>query len=233
MRYSSKIWRGMKGFFVTGTDTGVGKTEVAACLAKYFSDKGLRVEVMKPIATGVKRICSDARILRMAAGVSTPLSRINPVSLRLPLAPLAAEGFERKKINLNIVWKHFKELNSSSDIIIVEGIGGLMVPIKKGKNGIFYVRDMIVKMRLPVILVARPDLGTINHTLMTIDMLRAKGIKIAGVIFNYASRIKKGLAVKTNPLLIEKLSGVKVLGVVRYSADRKKRRIKWLRKTGF
>jgi dethiobiotin synthetase len=223
----------MKGFFVTGTDTGVGKTEVAACLAKYFSEKGLKVEVMKPVATGIKKICHDARILKTAAGSNASLNRINPVSLRSPLAPLMASEIENKDINLNIVWKRFKELSSSGDMIIVEGIGGLMVPVKKERRRVFFVRDMIAKMKLPVILVARPDLGTINHTLMTIDMLKAKGLKISGVIFNHARRVKKGPAVKTNPLLIEKLSGVKVLGTVYYANDRKKRRIKWSGKKGF
>lgn len=223
----------MKGFFITGTDTGVGKTEVAACLARYFKSKDLKVEVMKPVATGVEKICSDAKILKEASGSKEPLNRINPVSLRFPLAPLAAEGLGGKKIDLNIIWQCFKKLDSSSDLMIVEGIGGLMVPVKKTKGKIFYVRDMILKMKLPVILVARPGLGTINHTLMTIGMLKAKGIKITGVIFNHASRVKKDLSVKMNPLIIEGLSGIKVLGIVYYNKDRKKRRIKWLRRIKF
>jgi dethiobiotin synthetase len=223
----------MRGFFVTGTDTGVGKTEVAACLARYFSEKGLKVEVMKPVATGVKKICHDARVLKAASGSKAPLNRINPISLRSPLAPLMASEIENKDINLDIIWKCFKELSSSGDMIIVEGIGGLMVPIKNGKRRVFYVRDMIAKMKLPVILVARPDLGTINHTLMTVNILKAKGLEISGIIFSHAGRVKKSPAVKTNPSLIKKLSGVKVLGTVYYANDRKKRRIKWSGKKGF
>ncbi|MBU0759389.1 MAG: dethiobiotin synthase [Candidatus Omnitrophica bacterium] len=230
MRYSPKIWNGVRGFFVTGTDTGVGKTEVAARLAGYFARKGFKVAVMKPVATGVKRTCSDAWILKRAACSDEPLNRINPVALRLPLAPFAAERLEKKKINLDIVWRGFEKLKSDSDIVIVEGIGGLMVPLKKSGGKVFYVRDMILKMKMPVILVARPELGTINHTLMTIGMLRAKGIKIAGVIFNHARRVKKDLAVRTNPSIVEELSGVKVLGIMDYNKDRGKRRIRWLRK---
>ncbi|MFH1854618.1 MAG: dethiobiotin synthase [Candidatus Omnitrophota bacterium] len=220
----------MRGFFITGTDTGVGKTEVAACLARYFSRKGLKVAVMKPVATGVRRACSDARILKKAAYFKADLNLINPVALRYPLAPLAAGRLEKKKIDLSIIWQSFEELCSNRDIMIVEGIGGLMVPLKKTGKRIFYVRDMISKMKLPVILVARPNLGTINHTIMTIGMLKAEGITIAGVIFNYASRIKKDLAVKTNPSIIEELSGINVLGVVCYNRDRRRRRIRWLKK---
>ncbi|MBU3911169.1 MAG: dethiobiotin synthase [Candidatus Omnitrophica bacterium] len=223
----------MKGFFITGTDTGVGKTEVAACLAGCFLRKGFKVAVMKPVATGVRRTCSDARILKTAARSNAPLNRINPVALRYPLAPLTAKRLEKKKIDLNIIWRNFRKLKSASDVVIVEGIGGLMTPIKKTGRTVFYVRDMILKMGLPVILVTRPDLGTINHTLMTIGMLRARGIKIAGVIINYTSHVKKDLAVKTNPSVIEELSGIKVLGVMYYNKDRKRRRIRWSGKTGF
>lgn len=223
----------MKGFFVTGTDTGVGKTEVAASLARFFAGKRFSVGVMKPVATGVRKICSDARILRKAAGSKAPLNRTNPFSLKFPLAPLVACRLEKKKINLGLIWKRFRELSSISDIIIVEGIGGLMVPIQKHGRKVFYVRDMILKIGLPVILVARPNLGTINHTLMTIYLLKAKGIEISGIIFNYSTKIKKDLAVKTNASIIEELSGVNVLGVVYHNKDRKKRRIKWLRKIKF
>jgi len=119
----------LKGFFVTATDTGVGKTEVAACLARRFIKKGLKVGVMKPVATAVKRTCIDACILKNASGAKDPKDYINPVSLNLPLAPLVASRIEKNKIDLGIIWKTFKRLSLQNDIMIVEGIGGAMVPI--------------------------------------------------------------------------------------------------------
>lgn len=205
----------MRGFFVTGTDTGVGKTEVAAYLAKSFSKKGFRVGTMKPIATGSSK---DVRILK-----ADPV-----ISFRLPLAPLAAG-----KVNKRRIWQAFEKLKTNNDIVIVEGIGGVMVPISgKGKKA-FYVADMVSKMNLPAIIVARPNLGTINHTLMTIEILRRKKIKISGIIFNYSSRVKNDISIKTNPGVIEGLSGIKALGVMHYNKNRSKRRMKWLKRIEF
>lgn len=223
----------MKGFFVTGTDTGVGKTEVAAYLAKKLSENGSRVGVMKPIATGVKKICKDAEILRKRSFSKDPMHYINPVSMKLPLAPLIAGRIEKKKIDMKVIWDRFKKLSANSDVLIVEGIGGVMVPICKIGKKTFYVLDMILKMKLPVIIVARPHLGTINHTLMTIRVLQSRNIKIAGIIFNHTSRIKRDLSIKTNPAIIEKLSGVRVLGIMYYHRDRNKRRMRWLKKIEF
>jgi len=219
----------MKGFFVTGTDTGIGKTEVASYLAGMFSRRGLKVGVMKPVATGVGKTCSDARILKRYSGSPHPTDHINPVSLKLPLAPLVAQDIEKKKIDTKAVWERFRELKTENDAVIVEGIGGVMVPICKIGKKIFYVLDMILKMKLPVIIVARPNLGTINHTLLTIRMLQSKKIKIAGIIFSHTSKIKNDLSMRTNPAVIERLSGVRVLGIMHYERIRNKRRIKWLR----
>lgn len=220
----------MRGFFVTGTDTGVGKTEVAAYLARHFSKKGLKVGVMKPVATGVRRVCKDAEVLKIASNSKDSISYINPISFKLPLAPLTASRLENIRVNERIIWDRFKKIKASNDIIIVEGIGGVMVPIHKKGRKTFYVLDMISKMKLPAIIVSRPGLGTINHTLMSIEMLRSKKIKIAGIIFNYTTRIKKGMSIKTNFAILEELSGVKGLGIMNYTKDRKIRRVKWLRK---
>ncbi|MDP8230345.1 MAG: dethiobiotin synthase [Candidatus Gorgyraea atricola] len=214
-----------KGFFVTGTDTGVGKTEVAAYLARFLSRKGFKVGVMKPIATGAS---SDAEILKRASHSKDLIRDINPVSLKLPLAPMVAGS-----VDMKLVWKSFKRLSTENDLMIVEGIGGIKVPIHKKAKKAFYVLDMISKMKLPAIIVARPDLGTINHTLMTVKLLQSKKIKIAGIIFNHTSYMRNGMSVKTNPRVIEKLSGVKVFGIMPYSRDRNKRRMKWLRRVEF
>jgi dethiobiotin synthetase len=131
---------------------------------------------------------------------------------------------------MKVVWERFRRLSKNNDLTIVEGIGGLMVPIYKKENKVFYVLDMILKMRLPVIVVTRPNLGTINHTLMTLNILKNNKVNVAGIIFNHTSRVKRDISEKTNPGIIEELSGVKVLGVMGYNKDRDKRRIKWLKK---
>jgi len=219
----------MKGFFVTGTDTSVGKTELSAILARHFREKGLKVGVMKAIATGVKGPCRDAIILKKAAGSKMSIDDIAPIRFKAPLAPLVAARLEKKDVDLGRLWKKFRAIASFNDIVIVEGIGGLMVPIKKQKkNRIIYTIDLIKKMRLPVILVARPGLGTINHTLMSIKILRFNRLKIAGVVFNYTRPVIKDISARTNPFIIKELSGVKVLGIVAYNKKRENRRIRWL-----
>lgn len=219
-----------RGYFVTGTDTGVGKTEVAAFLARFFKEQGFKVGVMKPVATGVKGISGDARILKKYAESKDRCSLINPISYKLPLAPLVAAMLEHKKLNLSTIWNTFNALKKSNDILIVEGLGGVMVPICKMGKKVFYVADMMLKMKLPAIIVARPNLGTINHTLMTVTVLKTKNIPIAGIIINYTSRVKNDISIATNPPIIEELSGIPVLGIMSYNRNRQKRRILWLRK---
>jgi len=167
---------------------------------------------MKPIATGDS---SDAKVLR-----AEPV-----VSFKLPLAPLVAGKVDKRKI-----WEALEKLKAENDIVIIEGIGGVMVPISGKGRKVFYVLDMMSKMKLPAIIVARPDLGTINHTLMTVKLLQSKKVNIAGIIFNHTSCIKNDISVKTNPKVIERLSGVKVFGIMPYTKNRNKRRIKWLRR---
>ena len=209
----------MKGFFITGTDTGVGKTEVAASLVRYFRSKGFKVGAIKPIATGDSK---DGRILG-----------VNSISLKLPLAPLVASRLGKERINKGKLMNVLERLKRDNRIVIVEGIGGVMVPLWKQDRKIFYVFDLISKIGLPAIIVSRPGLGTINHTLMTVDILRSKNIKIAGIVFSHTSGVKRDLSAKTNPRIIKELSGVKVLGIMHYNKKRNKRRIKWLGKAGF
>lgn len=185
--------------FVTGTDTGVGKTYVACALARAW-----RCGVMKPIATGSR---DDARRLRRAAGVRDPLDLINPLFFRAPAAPLVASP---RPIDLSPIWRAFRELRRRHDRLIVEGIGGLLVPITPR----FTVLDMARRMRLPLLIVARPDLGTINHTALTVRA--ARGLPIAGIIINHARRVRRTLAVRTAARTIERVTGVRVLGEVTY-----------------
>lgn len=212
--------------FITATDTGVGKTIVTAGLARALRKAGYDVGVMKPIATGgrIRRISghkscvsSDAELLRKVSGVKDDLDLINPVCLIPPLAPSVAAQVSNQRINLNRIYKAYQILKKRHEILLVEGIGGLLVPIKDN----YLVSDLIsdlpagkAGLKLPILIVARPNLGTINHTLLTINVARMKGLKIKGFIFNchqsYRSRpVNSGQ-------VITKISNVSYLGTIPY-----------------
>lgn len=208
-----------KGIFITGTDTGVGKTYVAAGIAGRLASSGMDTGVMKPAETGCrtrggKLIPSDALVLMQAAGVRDPLSLVNPYKFRGPLAPAVAAEKERKRINIKRILAAFNELSKRHEFMIVEGAGGIMVPLWKE----FLYLDLAQALRLPVVIVARPGLGTINHTLLTVSALRGRGLAVEGVVINYQRRWKQGLVEKTNPRVMEKLSGTPVLGTVPYGS---------------
>ncbi|MBI3584045.1 MAG: adenosylmethionine--8-amino-7-oxononanoate transaminase [Nitrospinae bacterium] len=198
-----------KGVFITGTDTGVGKTVVSAGLALSLRHKGLDVGVMKPIQSGDR---GDTEFLIKVSGVKDEIELVNPCYFKKPLAPLTASKIEGVKINITAIKNAFDELCKRHDIVIVEGIGGLFVPLTED----YFVSDLILELNIPIIIVSRPNLGTINHTLLTVKHARESGIDIIGVIFNETKKKKKGLAEKTNPSIIEKLSGVPILGTLPY-----------------
>jgi len=212
--------------FITGTDTGVGKTVVTALLAKMMKAKRIDVGVMKPIATrGIRRpsslvprpsviVSEDAILLKKSAGVDDDISLINPICLTPPLAPSLASEISGEEINLARIFSAYKTLQEKHKTILVEGIGGLMVPIK----GKYLVADLAKDIGLPVLIVTRPTLGTINHTLLTIKTAKDYGLKVKGFIINYHAPFKKGLAEKYAGKIIEKLSGIKCLGEIPYKS---------------
>lgn len=200
------------GVFITGTDTGVGKTVVAAGLALALRARGLKVGVMKPVATGCsgskkRLVCADAAFLMEAADNEfPPLS--SPVRFRHPLAPNVASILEKKEVDLNQIRDAYCELQKHYDYIIVEGIGGLLVPITKD----YFVANMIREFQLPVIITARAGIGSINHTLLTVDAAVIRGFEMRGIIFNRMPTANFSLAEITNPKVIYDLTGVPILG---------------------
>jgi dethiobiotin synthetase len=209
-----------KGIFITGTDTGVGKTFVAVGLLKAFKKMGFNICPMKPVETGCrikggKPIPQDTINLINASGINEPVDVINPYRLRHPLAPSVAAGLEGVSIRKRKILTAYNYLLNKYNITIVEGAGGIMVPVYKK----YLVLDLIKDLNIPLIIVSRPSLGTINHTLLTIEIAKSKGINILGVIINYAVKTKTGLAEKTNPVIIEKLGGIPVLGIVPHSIN--------------
>lgn len=203
-----------KGIFITGTDTGVGKTIVAAGLAMVLKGRGMRVGVMKPVATGCagfdgRLVSSDAVYLFEAAeNEYAPLT--SPVRFKNPVAPSIASVYEQKEVNLDQIRKAYLELQKYYDYLIVEGIGGILVPLKKN----YLVANLIREMELPIVIVSHVSLGAINHTLLTVDSALMRGFLIKGVVFNRAPLVNYSLAELTNPRVIHELTGLPVLGTL-------------------
>lgn len=202
------------GVFIIGTDTGVGKTVIAAGLALVARERNIRVGVMKPVATGCfdrggELLSHDTLFLLEASG-GKKHEIANPVRFKNPLAPLAASREEFRAVDTSQILRAYGELHENFDFVIVEGIGGLMVPFTEN----YFVSDLIKEFDLPVIIVARTKLGTINHTLLTVDAAKSRGIRVKGIIFNNFDENSLGIDEQTSPRIISDLSGVPVLGMV-------------------
>lgn len=169
--------------FVTGTDTGVGKTIVTAVLARHFKHQGIPVGVMKPVETGVTDPDlpgEDAALLQWAADCTEPLERIAPYRFKAPLAPDQAAKLEQRGISLATIAEQARELSKRYPITLVEGAGGLMVPLAGG----LLIADLVRQLGAELLIVTRPELGTINHTLLTVFAARAMEIPVCGMILN-------------------------------------------------
>jgi len=220
----------IKGIFITGTDTGVGKTYVASGIAASLRAQGVNVGVMKPAETGCRirsgdLVPADALRLAKAAGAHDPLTLINPYRFHKPLAPSVAAELEWRKIKASRIMNAYRALVRRHDFMIIEGAGGIMVPL----SGNYLNLDLAQAIGLPVVVVARPGLGTINHTLLTVAALKERGISIAGVVINYSDKRRQGPAEETSHRVIEKISRVPVLGIVPYRAREFRRIIEQLR----
>jgi dethiobiotin synthetase len=198
-----------KGLFIAGTDTGVGKTFVAAGLAAALRAKDSNVGVFKPFESGVGGGHADYKILKEASGSTDPDDWICPYRFEEALAPAVAA----ERAGVAIDWCHmtdcFESIAVKHDFVIVEGAGGLLVPLSEGKTNV----DLIRECEFPVLLVARLGLGTINHTLLSLEALQSRKIPCAGVVLNQTTE-NAGAAEKTNPAALRKLSNVPVLDVL-------------------
>ncbi len=202
----------MSGVFVTGTDTGVGKTLVAAGIAGAMRKDGIDVGVMKPIATGIPQQngfrSSDAELLAKISGSKDPENEINPVFLPLEASPLAASRALNIDIKADEIFSAFKRLSDKHDFVVVEGIGGVMVPVKQN----YFVIDMIKEMNLPVLIVSRAALGTLNHTVLTVTACKEYDLNIAGIVLNCVRN--DNFAEKTANELIHDLTEIFVIGSI-------------------
>ena len=247
---TAKANGGVPGVFVTGTDTGVGKTVIAGGLAASLASIGVDVGVMKPISTGgeergsapveesgetsedavpnrakcageVNRrlVSEDAVYLKHAANVKDSLDLINPICLREPLAPSVASEQEGLPIDLDRVNIAFKQLRRKHEFMVVEGVGGLAVPIRDD----ILVAHLAARLELPLIIVALPTLGTINHTLLTVEFARSFNLEIHGIVLNGLRQDMVGLAESTNPAEISRVTNLPILGVVPFDGRLRQR----------
>lgn len=200
---------------MTGTDTGVGKTVVSAALANWFGRRGIRVGVCKPIATGCERrreglVSEDAEFLAHCANARQPLDLVCPQRYAEPLAPAVAAQRANQPVDWTVVQRAMDLIAQESDRMVIEGVGGVMVPLDDRHT----VLDLMIWLGLPAVVVARASLGTINHTLLTIQALRKASIQIAGVVINGYPAESPGLAEETNPKVIERWGKVKILCIL-------------------
>jgi dethiobiotin synthetase len=173
----------VRGFFVTGTDTGVGKTRVACGLARALRERGHDVGVMKPAETGVPEgaeLGPDGLALRVAARSDDPPERVSPYRFPLAASPLAAARAAGASIELGPVGAAFKALAARHDVLVVEGAGGWAVPFGAETD----TAHVAALLGLPVLVVARRGLGTVNHARLTVDAVRAAGLAVAAVVLN-------------------------------------------------
>jgi len=202
------------GLFITGTDTDVGKTVVAGAIAAWFRKQGSRVAVLKPIATGCERrreglVSTDAEFLAHCADSPHPLDLVCPQRFAEPLAPSVAAERAGTPVDWAAVQRSIDLMSRDSDVMIVEGVGGVMVPLDERHT----VLDLAKWLRLPAVVVARAELGTINHTLLTVETLR-RATTVVGVVVNRYPAENPGVAEETNPRVVARWGKVPVLCIV-------------------
>ena len=200
----------MKTFFVAGTDTGVGKTVLAGAMASALRLQGYRVGVMKPVSCGG---IEDALFLQRCAGTQEPMEMVNPIALKNPLSPNVAARLEKVKINLKRIDKaRLFFAQKKYEVLVIEGCGGLLVPLTDR----FWVIDLVRTMKAGVVLVSRSGLGAINHCLLSLEALRSRKIEPLGIIFNRLNGGALSIPEQTNPMVVQKLGRVKSHGLFPY-----------------
>ncbi len=201
-----------KGYFIAGTDTGVGKTFFAALLAALIKQSFGDVGVMKPIETGFTPGASDAEFLSASVGAEDPLEEICPARFATPAAPYLASNLEKSPIEIPKILAAYERLAAKHKIVIVEGVGGLMVPIKQG----YLLGRLARDIGLPVLVVSRLALGTLNHTLLTLEAAKFFNLNVKGIVFNQNRPGEADFIQDSNPDIVRDFTDVPVLGVLPY-----------------
>ncbi len=207
----------LPGLFVVGTDTGVGKTYVSALLGRAWHQAGHRVGLLKPVASGAnlvdgRLIADDTRLLIEAIGGGIPPERVTPIVFEEPLAPSVAARRAGTPLLLAEVLRAVEESldwwSERADSMIIEGVGGLLCPLAEGAT----IADLAIALDYPLLIVAHRGLGTLNHTLLTVEAARSRGLRIAGLILNGAKPTADPVAEATNAEeLAHRLGNVAIL----------------------
>jgi len=206
----------LKSIFITGTDTDVGKTYITAGIAVTLRKMGIDVGVMKPFAAGTAQKngfkSEDIDILSKAAKVNDPEKLVNPQFFPISASPYTA--WKKLKITPKIptILQSFRKLSNLHEMLLVEGMGGVMTPILNN----YYIANLIKEMKIPTIIITRSKVGTVNHTIMTVKSCEKFKIPIKGIIIN---NFDKGYSIKQLKNDLEGLTGVKVLGSIPFLKD--------------
>lgn len=210
----------MSGLFITATDTDVGKTVITGAIAAAFKARGFHVGVMKPLASGGvsdslgKLVAEDATFLMQAAGIGeSERELVNPLCLAPALTPAVAAAVSGVEINIPAILRAYQVLAGSYAPLLVEGVGGITAPLWQD----YLLVDLMVELALPVIVVTRPNLGTINHTVLTVDYARRRGLQVAGIVINSWNEAEAGILERSNEEYIARLTQVPILGKFPYS----------------
>ena len=199
-------------FFITGTDTGVGKTHTAVQLLRRLRANGRSCAGFKPICCGDRR---DAELLLSAGANGLTIDEINPLWLQTPAAPLTAAQIEAVNINTERLLDAFRKLAAQVDDVFVEGVGGWMVPVRSD----YFVKDLAVEIGLPVLVVAQNRLGCLNHTLLTLRSVQAAGLRCAGVVLNSSPSRDPDIAQTTNADILAGVLDVPLLPELAENAE--------------
>ena len=201
----------LKSLFIAGTDTDVGKTYIAAGLAVAFRKMGIDVGVMKPFAAGRAEKkgykSEDIVILSRAAKACDPEKLVNPQFFKISASPYTAWKTLKTKPKISTILSSFKKLTKLHDMILVEGMGGIMTPILKN----YYITNLIKEMKIPAVIVTRSKIGTVNHTIMTCKMCEKYKIPVKGIIIN---NFDDGYPIPELKRDLQNLTGIKVLGSI-------------------
>ncbi len=209
-----------KGIFVTGTDTGVGKTLVTGLLARYLSENGVKVVTQKWVETGTRGESADvlshiALMGRKRSDFADYLEDMAPYVLGFAASPHLAARMENRRIDPAVIESSFSRLGEAFDLVIIEGAGGMMVPLDDETT----MADMVGRLGLPAIVVAENKLGAINQCLLTAEAARKRGIEIAALVLNRLSRSGSEQILKDNARIISKMTGVETVWELPFSRD--------------
>lgn len=209
------------GLFITGTDTGVGKTVITGGLAGVLRKNGIKAVAFKPVQTGgIERegelFSEDALFYRSAAGLPYSSRELNPICLGPSLSPNVAARISGQVIDPQALAEAYYRLAAENDRVLVEGAGGICVPLVDYH---FTMADLARLLGTPLLVVVRPGLGTINHTVLTVRYAQYSGIEVRGIIINGYREEQATMAERTNPAVIEGMTGVPILGIVPYMPE--------------